>query len=387
MAAAPSLDAEVAVIGAGAVGLAVAAELARTHSVVVVERHESYARETSSHNSGVIHSGIYYPTGSRKHRLCLAGNPALYEWCETHSVPVQRVGKLIVALSPHDLPRLDSLEAQAQANAVPGIRRLTASEARELEPAVPSIAALFSTTTGIVDQMAFARSLEGAARTDGALIAYHHEMTSGVRVAGGYELELRDPQGSPTTIRCAAVVNAAGHGAPAVAGGLGYPLDGAEGVPVLRQHVSRGRYYDVVDTEAVRTITHLVYPLPESDASGLGVHVTRDIEGAVHLGPNAEWMGDAEPRDYHNDGSVRGAFLASARRLLPQLRDNAIAPGQVGYRPKLSGPGEPAADFLLWHDRGYVHLGGIESPGLTACMPLAREVAAMLRSSEAGRSL
>ncbi len=374
-----SFDAEVVVIGAGVVGLAVAAELARERSVVVVERHESYARETSSHNSGVVHSGIYYPTGSWKHRLSLAGNPALYAWCESRNVPVRRTGKLIVAIAGDDLGELDSIEAQARANGVPGIRRLTAAEARSLEPAVPALAALLSPTTGIVDQVALARSFETSARDDGALFAYRHEVHAGSRIDGGFRLELRDPDGGRTAIRCAAVVNAAGHGAPDVAEALGYPLDGAQGVPVLRQYVSRGRYYDVVNPRLASSVTHLVYPLPEQNAHGLGVHVTIDLDAAMHLGPDAEWMPKGTPLSYRNDDSARARFLASAQRLLPALQDEDIAPGQVGYRPKLGGPHAPAADFLLWHDRGYVHLGGIESPGLTSCIPIAREVASMLR--------
>jgi len=373
------LDAETVVVGAGVVGLTVAAELARTRSVVIVERHESYGRETTSHNSGVIHSGIYYPTGSWKHRLCLAGNPMLYEWCATHAVPARRSGKLIVAVDDSELPALDAVEVQARANGVPGITRLTAAAAQAAEPAIPAVAALLSPTTGVIDQLALARSFEVAARDHDALIAYRHAVVGGARIAGGWQLALRDSDGNPSTLRCAAVVNAAGHGAPAVAQALGYPLDGTEGVPPLRQYVSRGRYYDVVDTQAARSVSHLVYPLPETDASGLGVHITLDIEGGMHLGPSAEWMADGEPLDYRNDDSRRADFLASARRLLPALRDEDIAPGQVGYRPKLNSAGSPPADFLLWHDRGYVHLGGIESPGLTSCIPIALEVAQMLR--------
>jgi L-2-hydroxyglutarate oxidase LhgO len=150
-------------------------------------------------------------------------------------------------------------------------------------------------------------------------------------------------------------------------------------VPVLRQHVSRGRYYDVVNREVASSVSHLVYPLPERHLSGLGVHVTLDMDGAMHLGPDAEWLPADATLTYHNDDQARAVFLASAQRLLPDLRDDDIAPGQVGYRPKLGGPEAPAADFLIWHDRGYVHLGGIESPGLTSCIPIAREVAALLR--------
>ena len=374
-----TVDADVVVIGAGVVGLAVAAELASTRSVVVVERHEAYARETSSHNSGVVHSGIYYPTGSLKHTFCLAGNPALYSWCEGHHVPARRTGKLIVALDDADLAGLDAIEAQAHANGVPGVARLTGAQARSLEPAIPARAALLSDTTGIVDQLALARSFEVAAREQGALIAYRHEVTAVARSSGAFHLELRDTEGSITTLRCVAVVNAAGHGASAVAETLGYPLDGAEGVPALRQHVSRGRYYDVVNRKVARGLSHLVYPLPERHLSGLGVHVTLDMDGGMHLGPDAEWLPADAPLTYRNDDEARATFLASAQRLLPDLRDDDIAPGQVGYRPKLGGPEAPAADFLIWHDGGYVHLGGIESPGLTSCIPIAREVASLLR--------
>jgi D-amino-acid oxidase len=147
----------------------------------------------------------------------------------------------------------------------------------------------------------------------------------------------------------------------------------------LRQHANRGRYYDIVTPALRRAVTHLVYPLPRPALEGLGVHLTLDLDGGLHLGPDTEWLAADAPLDYRNDDTRRTNFLAAGRRLLPSLRDEDIAPGQVGYRPKRSGPGEPEADFLLWHDRGYVHLGGIESPGLTAALPIAAEVARMLR--------
>lgn len=179
-----------------------------------------------------------------------------------------------------------------------------------------------------------------------------------------------------------AVVNAAGHGAPDLAAALGYPLDGAAhggaAIPVLRQHVNRGRYYDVVNGTLARGVTRPVYPLPSHAAGGLGVHLTIDLDGGLHLGPDTEWLPDGAPLDYRADDARRSAFLAAGQRLLPGLRDEHLAPGQVGYRPKRQRPGGPPADFLVWHDRGYVHLGGIESPGLTAALPLADEVARLL---------
>ena len=374
-----ALDADVAVVGAGAVGLAIAAELARTHSVVVIERHESFGRETTSHNSGVIHAGIYYRTGSLKHRLCIEGNRALYAWSEAHGVAHRRTGKLIVALSGDAPGALDAVLAQAQANGVPGIRPLTAEESHDLEPLVPATGALLSPSTGVIDQIGYARSLESAARERGTLFAYRHELIEATREVEGFRLELRDPDGAPATLRVSALVNSAGHGAPAVASMLGYPLDGGEGVPAMRQHVNRGAYYDIVAPSYARSVSHLIYPLPRPNLEGLGVHLTVDIDGALHLGPDTAWIEEGARLDYRSDAARHGEFLAAGRRLLPTLTEDDIAPGQVGYRPKLSGAGDPEADFLLWHDRGYVHLGGIESPGLTASLPLADEVAALLR--------
>lgn len=378
----------VAVVGAGVVGLAVAAALAPDlapapdGAALVVERNAGFARETSAHNSGVVHAGIYYPTGSLKHRSCVEGNAALYAWCEAHGVPVRRTGKLIVALSEAEVPALDELERQARANAVPGLTRLTATQARSLEPAIPAVEALLSPSTGVVDQFAFARSLESAARADGALFAYRHEVTACARTADGFELSLRDADGATSTVRAGAVVNCAGHGAPALAAAAGYPLDGGihEGVtvPAFRQRPNRGRYYDIVDAELARSVTRPVYPLPDHEGGGLGVHLTVDIDSGVHLGPDTEWMPEDAPLDYRADDVRRAEFLAAGRRLLPGLRDEQIAPGQVGYRPKLQQAGEAQADFLLWHDRGYVHLGGIESPGLTAALALARMVRELL---------
>jgi L-2-hydroxyglutarate oxidase LhgO len=373
------LDTDVVVVGAGVAGLAVAMELAATRGIVVVERHESPARETSAHNSGVIHAGIYYPTGSLKHRLCIAGNRAMYAWCAERGVPARNTGKLIARLEGDPADGLDAVLAQARANEVPELRALTAAEARELEPAVPATAAIFSGSTGIVDAASYARSLETVARERGALFAYRHEVLAAERGAEAFTLTLRDPDGAESRLRAGVLVNAAGLGAPALAAALGLPLDGDERVPRLRQYPNRGRYYDVTDTSASRRLTRLVYPLPRHDLGGLGVHATVDLDGGLHFGPDAEWLPEGAPLDYRNDDTRRAEFLAAARRILPELRDEQIAPGQVGYRPKRNAPGEEEADFLVWHDRGYVHLGGIESPGLTASLPLAGEVARLLR--------
>ncbi len=387
-----SLDADVAVIGAGVVGLAVAERLAaRGASVVVVERNEAYGRETSAHNTGIVHAGMFYETGSLKHRLCIEGNALLHEWADAHAVPLRRCGKLIVAVEPDDLEGLERVWARGEANAVPGMRRLTLEEARALEPRVRMSEAIWSETSSVVDQAAYARSLESACREAGVLFAYHHSLIAAERLGGSFALGLRDADGGEATLRVGAVVNAAGHGAPAIAEALGYPLDGGEGLPVLRQRVNRGRYYDFADPNWGRAVSRPVYPVPpgshdvqrhQAHAGGLGLHLSIDVDGVAHLGPDTAWIEGEQggmALDYRSVDEGREAFLSAGRWLLgDDLQAEDLVPGQVGYRPKLAVQGDHPADFLIFRDGGYVHLGGIESPGLTSSLAIGRHVEALL---------
>lgn len=370
------MELDAAVVGGGAVGLAVAMELSRTKRVAVIERHGAVGLETSSHNSGVIHAGVYYPTGSRQHRFCIEGNALLYDWADAHGVRAARRGKLVIAVDASEATALEDIHARAVANGVPEIEMIGAARARELEPEVRCVAAMCSGTTGVIDQAAYMASLAAAIGANGGIIALKHEVTAAQRTLDGFALRMTGPDGTPASITCATLVNSAGHGAPDVAAMLGYPLDGADGVPQMRQWRNKGRYYDIVTPQKLRALRHLVYPVPEHASGGLGVHVTIDIDGGAHLGPDTEWLEDGVPLDYRADDTRRDAFLAAAQRYLPFLEREDIAPGQVGYRPKLQRPGGEPADFLIWRDRGYVHLGGIESPGLTASLAIAREVAA-----------
>jgi L-2-hydroxyglutarate oxidase LhgO len=370
------MDIDVAVIGAGAVGLACAMEMSRTKRVAVIERHRALAMETTSHNSGVIHAGIYYPTGSLKHTLCIEGNALLYEWCAAHNVRAHRTGKLIVAVDDGERGALDGVHARASANGVREIEMLNdAAKLRELEPKVRCVAAMWSGTTGVVDQAAFAASLASEVERNGGIIALRHELLGIERTEVGFTLRMSGPDGAEASLTCETLVNSAGLGAPAVALMLGYPLDGGEGMPVLRQYVNKGRYYDIVTPQKARALRHLVYPVPEHAKGGLGVHVTLDVDGGAHLGPDTEWLDEGATLDYRADDVRRVEFQAAASRYLPFLELDDLAPGQVGYRPKLQAPGGELADFLIWRDRGYVHLGGIESPGLTASLAIGRAVA------------
>ncbi|MBF6600250.1 MAG: NAD(P)/FAD-dependent oxidoreductase [Dehalococcoidia bacterium] len=379
MSASPELD--IAIVGGGVVGLACAVELSRTRQLAVIERRERFGLETSSHNSGVIHAGIYYPTGSLKHTLCLEGNPLLYAWADAHGVPSVRLGKLIIAVDDDDRASLAEVRRQADANGVPGMRLIEdRGELRELEPSVRCVAALYSASTGVIDQTQLMASFAREIEARGGWLALKHEVTAVDRLpeGAGFAVRMRGPDGRETAVEAQAVLNSAGLRAPDVAAMLGYPLDGGEGVPPLRQTVNKGRYYDIVDTRKARALRHLVYPVPEHAKGGLGVHVTIDVGGLVHLGPDTEWLDDGAPLDYRADDLRRADFLAAAQRYLPALETDDIAPGQVGYRPKLQRPGGPIADFLIWHDRSYVHLGGIESPGMTASLAIARRVATLL---------
>ncbi len=377
----PQRDVDVAVIGAGVIGLAVAAALSGRCSVAVLERRPSYGRENSSHNSGVIHAGIYYAPGWLKTSLCVEGNRLLYAWADEHAVRVRRLGKLVVAFDEGEVAALERLAQAAAANGVPELRMMGGHEVRSLEPAVSAVRALYSGTSGVVDQMGLMRSYVDVARAGGAHFAFQHTVNEIRRSGGGFVVAGAGPDNGTFQIAAGAVVNAAGLGADRIGALARYHPDGGPGHPAFRQYVNKGRYYDIVDGRKAAGISHLVYPLPHEGREGLGVHLTLDIDGGLHLGPDAEWLDEGAALDFRAADDRREAFLNAARRYLPQLEADDLQPGQVGYRPKLSGPGQPARDFLVFADRGYVHLGGIESPGLTASLAMARRVAALLPSS------
>jgi D-amino-acid oxidase len=235
-----------------------------------------------------------------------------------------------------------------------------------------------SGSSGVIDQMGLMRSYLQVASRNGAHIAFKHEVTNLQRRERGFLLRMRGPAGDELAITAGSVVNSAGLAAERIGALLGYNPDGGPANPSFRQTVNRGRYFDIINTARAARIRHLIYPLPHPDRAGLGIHLTLDIDGGVHLGPDAEWLEEGAKLDFRSDDKGRLRFLQAARSYLPDLDAEDLAPGQVGYRPKLHGPGQPPRDFLIWHDRGYVHLGGIESPGLTASLAIARRVAALL---------
>ncbi len=354
------------VVGAGVVGLAVARALAMAGvETIVVEAEDMIGTGTSSRNSEVIHAGIYYPTGSLKARTCVAGKAMLYGYAETKGVPFRRCGKLIVATSEAQNQTLQQIKAKAAANGVDDLRWLSPEEVRALEPEVACTGALLSPSTGIIDSHSLMLAYQGDAEDHGAFLAFNAPLLQG-RIAGGrFELEIGGDE--PMALSSSMLVNAAGLFAPDIA----RKLDGLDQSLVPRGHYAKGNYYTLM---GARPFKHLVYPVPEE--GGLGVHVTIDLGGQVKFGPDVEWIDEL---NYDVDLRRADAFYDVIRSYYPGLKDGAIEPGYAGIRPKLSGKGEPAADFVIQGPAdhgipGLINLLGIESPGLTASMAIAEQV-------------
>jgi L-2-hydroxyglutarate oxidase LhgO len=354
------------VIGAGVIGLAVARALAKAgREVVILERNDVIGAETSSRNSEVIHAGIYYPTGSRKARLCVAGRERLYDYCRARGIPHRRLGKLIVAVGAAQTPDLAALQRKAAANGVDDLQWLEAPQARRIEPAVRCVAALLSPSTGIIDSHGLMLSLQGEAEDAGAMIAFLSQVNGGWLESDGFVLDVGGA--APARLRCRRLVNAAGLGAQDVARRLvGFDW---RFVPPL--HLAKGHYFTLAGRSPFQ---RLVYPMPEP--AGLGVHVTLDLAGRARFGPDVEWIARI---DYDVDAGRAAAFVTAIRRYYPELRDGSLQPAYAGIRPKLQAAGGPPEDFLIQGPdthgvSGLVNLFGIESPGLTASLAIADEV-------------
>jgi L-2-hydroxyglutarate oxidase LhgO len=357
------------VIGAGLIGLAVARRLATTgRDVVILEAEAAIGTHTSSRNSEVIHAGIYYPHGSLKARSCVEGRQRLYDYCVERRVPHQRCGKLIVATATAHLEELEGIRQRAHANRVTDVVRVSAARARAMEPNLQCVAALHSPSTGIVDSHALMLAYLGDAERAGAMLALKSSLEKGVVRSGGIELHVAGAE----PILAAQVVNSAGLRAPSVARRFdGFPPELAP-----PEYYAKGNYY----TLSMRSpFSRLVYPVPEP--GGLGVHVTLDLGGRARFGPDVEWV---DKIDYTVDPSRAERFYAAIRRYWPGLPDGALEPGYAGVRPKIAPRDAPAADFVIQGPRAHgvpalVNLFGIESPGLTASLPLADAVLAELR--------
>lgn len=362
---------EAVVIGAGVVGLAVARALAlQGREVLVLERAHAIGTGTSSRNSEVIHAGIYYPQGSLKARLCVQGKALLYAYCRDRAVAHRRCGKLIVATSAEQLAQLDTIRAMAERNGVTDLQRLDRDAARALEPALECVGAVLSPSTGIVDSHALMLALQGDMENAGGALAVGSALASARCSAQGIELLATDG----TALRAGVVVNAAGLDAPLLA----RRFDGLASERVPKPHYAKGNYFTLAGRSP---FDRLIYPVPEG--AGLGVHLTIDLGGQAKFGPDVQWV--SSPQDLVVDPSRGDAFYAEVRKYWPGLPHGALLPGYAGIRPKLQPAQHGPADFVIQGPRqhgvaGLVNLFGIESPGLTSSLAIAREVVDQLVS-------
>jgi L-2-hydroxyglutarate oxidase LhgO len=357
---------QILVVGAGVIGLAAARAAALAgHEVIVAEAADGIGTGISSRNSEVVHAGLYYPTGSVRAHHCVRGRRMLYDYCATHGIAHNKCGKLLVATSEQEITKVESIRAQGNANGVEGLEMIGGNSARALEPEVWCIAALMSPESGIVDGHSFMLALRGDLEDRGGMIAFETPIEWIERVSEQWRVHFGGSE--PGHLDVDAVVNSAGLGAQALARRIeGYPQE-----QIPRLVLAKGNYFAYAGRPVFK---RLIYPTPVD--GGLGVHVTVDLAGRMRFGPDVEWI---EDEDYAVDPGRAASFYARIRTYWPGLPDGSLVPDYSGIRPKLTGPGEPAADFIIagpaQHGMpGLVNLFGIESPGLTCSLSLAEAV-------------
>ena len=362
---------DITIIGAGVVGLAVAEELAGQYEhVLLLEKNPNYGMETSSRHSGVIHAGIYYPAGFLKADFCREGNLLLYRLCEERGIPHRKTGKLIVAADDTESAELQKIRERAEMNGVDDLSWVSQKQLRTMEPEVSAREALFSPSTGIIDAHALMTTFYLKAQAEGAIIVFRSEVTGIEQSNGTYSVQVN---GGEYSFRTRALINCAGLYADRIASLAGIDIDKAD----YRLKYCKGDYFSASPSPK---LSHLVYPVPPAEQVGLGVHATLDLAGMVRFGPDTEYVTALE---YAVDEKKGDAFWESVRKYLPSVGREQIQPDTSGIRPKLQGPGDPYRDFVIAEESasgypGLINLIGIESPGLTSCIPIARYVSRLV---------
>jgi L-2-hydroxyglutarate oxidase LhgO len=370
-----SYRADIAIIGAGVIGLAIAAQVAsEDREVYVLEKNETFGQEISSRHSGVIHSGIYYPEGSLKARMCVAGNHTLYELCERYGIGHRRLGKLIVATSDKETQELQTLLERGQRNGAEGLRILSKQEMKQAEPNVEGVAAILSPSTGIIDSHALMKYFIAKAKDGGVQIAYQTKVVGIEKVADEYKVTVEDSTGK-FSFMTRIVINCAGLHCDKVAELAGIDIAKAG----YKLHYCKGEYFRVGGGKNT-LVKRLIFPVPPTKVTGVGIHVTFDLEGRMRLGPSIRYVDNI---DYAVDNQHKQLFYGSVRKFLPFIDYDDLEPEMAGIRPKLQEPGGDMKDFVIGDESdkglpGFIDLIGIESPGLTASPSVAEYVASLV---------
>lgn len=368
---------DILIIGAGVVGLAIAAELSKKHKeIVVLERHNSFGQETSSRNSEVIHAGIYYPKDSLKAKLCVEGRKLLYEICQQNNIPHKKIGKLIVASEKEEIPALEELFQRGKGNGVENLRLIDAADLKKMEPNVNGVAALYSPSTGIIDSHRLMQYFSDIAQDNGAVVSYNSEVVGIKKNASGYEILVKNDR-ETISLNVKVVINSAGLDSDSIAEMAGIDIERSN----YRLHYCKGQYFRVNGSKS-HLIKKLIYPVPKPKSAGLGVHATLDLSGSLRLGPDEKYLKN-RTKNYSVDDSQRNNFSLAANRLLPFIDKDDFSSDTAGIRPKLQGEGDDFRDFVIQEETekglaGFINLIGIESPGLTASPAIAKFVKEMI---------
>jgi len=364
---------QVTIIGAGVIGLAIARELSNQFTdIIVLEKNDHFGCETSSRNSEVIHSGIYYPKDSLKAKLCVEGARRLYDYCHSRNIPHQKLGKLIVATTIHEIEQVQALYEKGCDNGVKNLTIIDSKQITDWEPHVPGVMALWSPDTGIVNSHALMASYYHEADHSGVLFAFNSEAKSITLHGNDYEICVGDDE---FRFRTQIVINAAGLHADHVAQLAGLDVESLG----YRLHYCKGDYFYYAGTAPIH---RLIYPVPHKDLTGLGVHATLDLGGRLRFGPDTEFV---DRLDYTVDEQKKAAFSKSACKIITGLDESRFIPDIGGIRPKLKGAG--VMDFIIRHEAAnglpnFINLIGMESPGLTASLAIARHVREILTKGE-----
>jgi L-2-hydroxyglutarate oxidase LhgO len=370
------VDAEITIIGAGVVGLAIAEKVTEEYkNVFLIEKHPSFGQETSSRNSEVIHAGIYYTKNSLKARLCVEGKRLLYDYCRKYKVPFNNCGKLIVATSDEEINVIEGIRQTAIKNGVDDLVLLDRKQIYEMEPNIFALKALFSPSTGIIDSHSLMKQFETNTINNGGNVVYRSEVKVIKKIKEGYEITLLDSDNKDYSFTSRKVINSAGLTSDKIS-----EMAGINDVN-LKILFCKGEYFRV-NPPKNKLIKRLIYPVPLQNMEGIGIHITIDMGGGVKLGPDVKYL-ESNIYDYKLTDSKQEAFFKSAKKFLPFLEYDDIAPEMAGIRPKLQKPGEALKDFYIKeeHERGlpgFINLIGMESPGLTSCISIAKYVSGLI---------